>query len=281
MRLVCTTKGIARQRGASTLELLVLPHQDIGDLLRDGIAAVQGAAVIEELQLEDATILAPVQRPSKVVIAGGNYIDHVREANLQPPERVPFVVAKGDMVIGPHDTIVLPAEAPDKVDYEGEVALIIGAAGSDIPAAKAKDHIAGLTVVNDVTARDIQLKGIAGGVVADVTAVVRAKEFPTFKPMGPALVTLDEFAEPLDLRITTTVNGAVRQDGRTSQMIFGIPQIIEAVSAAVRLEVGDIVLTGTPAGVALATGGYLADGDTVEITVQDLGVLTNTVVRQS
>ena len=98
-----TTKGIARQRDASTLELLDLPHHDIGDLLRDGIAAVQGAAVIEELQLEDATILAPVQRPSKVVIAGGNYIDHVREANLQPPERVPFVVANGDMVIGPHD----------------------------------------------------------------------------------------------------------------------------------------------------------------------------------
>ena len=141
---------------------------------------------------------------------------------------------------------------------------IIGAVVSDIPAAKAKDHIAGLTVVNDVTARDIQLKGIAGGVVAwTSTAVVRAKEFPTFKPMGPALVTLDEFAEPLDLRITTTVNGAVRQDGRTSQMIFGIPQIIEAVSAAARTRGRRYRPDGTPAGVALATGGYLADGDTI------------------
>jgi 2-keto-4-pentenoate hydratase/2-oxohepta-3-ene-1,7-dioic acid hydratase in catechol pathway len=279
VRLFRTTKGIARQRDSSVLELLGLPHRDIAELLRGGIDSARTAEVIGELPLEDATILAPVDRPSKVVIAGGNYIDHVEEAALQPPSAVPFVVANGVMLIGPHQAIMLPTEAPDFVDYEGEVALVIGVAGANIAASHAREHIAGLTVVNDVTARDVQLKGIADGVVADVTAVTKAKQFPTFKPIGPALVTFDEFADPLDLRITTSVNGALRQDGRTSQMVFNVAQIIEAVSATVRLEVGDVVLTGTPAGVALATGGYLKDGDTVEVSVEDVGVLTNAVVR--
>lgn len=259
------------------LELLDLPHPDVGSLLRDGIALVRSATVVEALSPDETVICAPVQRPGKIVIAGGNYIDHVNEAGLKPPQQVPFVVASGDVVIGPNDVILLPGDASEFVDYEGEVALVIGKFGSKIPAGKAAEHIAGLTVVNDVTARDVQRQGIANGTLADVRPIIKSKQFPTFKPMGPAMVTFDEFGDPLDLRITTTVNGQVRQDSRTTQMIFGIGEIIEAVSATVDLEVGDVVLTGTPAGVALANGGYLRVGDTVEISVENLGVLTNTV----
>lgn len=277
MRLLRTTKGIARQRDDEVLELLDLPHADIGALLQQGLDAARTAAVVEELPLESVIILAPVERPGKVVIAGGNYLDHVKEAKLQIPTEVPFVVASGEVVVNPHDTIILPAGAPDFVDYEGEVAVIIGKAGSHIPADKAYDHIAGLTIVNDVTSRDTQMQGLANGLIADMSYIVRSKQFPTFKPMGPTMVTMDEFDTPLDVRISTTVNGEIRQDSRTTQMIFGIPLIIEAVSATVDLEVGDVVLTGTPAGVAIASGAYLRAGDTVEISVERLGVLVNTV----
>jgi 2-keto-4-pentenoate hydratase/2-oxohepta-3-ene-1,7-dioic acid hydratase in catechol pathway len=277
VRLLTTAKGIARQRRDGLLELLDLTHPDVGALLRNGADAAFSATVIGEVSPDEVRILAPVLRPGKIVIAGGNYVDHVDEAQLKRPQQVPFVVGSGDVVIGPGDAIVLPQEAPESVDYEGEVALVIGKFATHIPAGQAADHIAGLTIVNDVTARDVQHQGIADGTVVDAAAVVRGKQFPTFKPMGPAMVTFDEFDSPLDLRITTTVNGQIRQDARTTQMIFSIAEIVEAVSAAVDLDVGDIVLTGTPAGVALATGEYLRAEDTVEITVENLGVLTNTV----
>jgi 2-keto-4-pentenoate hydratase/2-oxohepta-3-ene-1,7-dioic acid hydratase in catechol pathway len=268
-----------RQRDDGILEVLDLPYHDIGELLRAGVALAATAVVVDEMPVESAEPLAPVRRPGKVVIAGGNYLDHVKEAGLRTPQEVPFVVASGDVVIGPHDNIVLPAEAPHFVDYEGEVAIVIGKAGSHVAANRALEYVGGLTIVNDVTARDVQLRGLADGTVADVGYIVRAKQFPTFKPTGPAVVTVDEFTDPLDVRITTRVNGEVRQDSRTTQMIFGIPHIIEAVSAAVDLAVGDLVLTGTPAGVALAGGVYLQDGDTVDVTVENIGVLSNTVVR--
>ena len=281
MRLLRTTKGIARQREDEILELLDLPHSDIAALLGDGIETVRDAAVIDEVSLASATVLAPLRRPGKIVIAGGNYLDHVKEAGLQTPTQVPFVVASGDIVIGPDEAIILPDEAPDLVDYEGEVGLVISKAGSHIPAERALEYVGGLTIVNDVTARDVQLQGLAHGTISDLSYIVRSKQFPTFKPVGPAVVTIDEFDNPLDLRITTTVNGQIRQDSRTSQMIFGIPQIIETVSASVDLAVGDLVLTGTPAGVALAVGGYLRAGDSVAVTVERLGVLVNTVARAS
>lgn len=217
-------------------------------------------------------------RPGKIVIAGANYRDHVLEAGLPVPKSVVFIVVSGDMVTGPHSPIVLPVEAPSQVDYEAEVALVVGVGGSDIAAADAWRHVGGLTVVNDVSARDVQLAGITDGAISDPASVGRGKSFPTFKPMGPGLVTPDEFDQPLDLAITTRVNGELRQNGRTSEMMFSVPEIIETVSATVPLAGGDVVLTGTPSGVALASGRYLRAGDLVEIEIDGLGRLSNTVV---
>jgi 2-keto-4-pentenoate hydratase/2-oxohepta-3-ene-1,7-dioic acid hydratase in catechol pathway len=138
-----------------------------------------------------------------------------------------------------------------------------------------------VTVVNDVSARDVQLTGISGGKISDPTEVVRGKTYPSFKPIGPGLVTVDELSPPLDLGITTWVNGQVRQQARTIEMIFGVEAILEAVSATVALEIGDVVLTGTPSGVALATGNYLRVGDVVEVEIEGIGRLRNEVVGAS
>jgi len=187
----------------------------------------------------------------------------------------------GDAVVGPGTPIVLPADAPDQVDYEGELALIVGTGGSNIAAADAWTHIAALTIVNDVSARDIQLSGMADGAITAIDNVSRAKGFPTFKPLGPCLVTVDEFESPLNLQITTYVNGEVRQSARTSEMIFSVPEIVEYVSSSVHLAVGDLILTGTPGGVGLATGAYLKAGDVVEIDIEGIGRLTNPVVASN
>ncbi|WP_263399627.1 fumarylacetoacetate hydrolase family protein [Saccharopolyspora pogona] len=135
-----------------------------------------------------------------------------------------------------------------------------------------------MTIVNDVSARDVQLAGMSDGVITDTRGVARGKTFPTFKPLGPAVVTMEEFDHPLDLAITTRVNGELRQDGRTSEMLFTVPEVIETVSASVPLEAGDVILTGTPAGVALASGRYLRPGDEVEIDIEHIGRLRNPVV---
>ncbi|RZL68783.1 MAG: fumarylacetoacetate hydrolase family protein, partial [Rhodococcus sp. (in: high G+C Gram-positive bacteria)] len=189
-----------------------------------------------------------------------------------------FITTTGDVVVGPDVEIVLPADAPDHVDYEGELALIVGSEGKNIPAEDAWKYIAALTIVNDVSARDVQLSGMVDGVITDISRMRRGKAFPTFKPLGPCLATVDEFGTPLDLAITTYVNGEVRQSARTSEMIFSIPEIINHVSSSTRLMPGDVILTGTPAGVGLATDTYLKAGDLVEIEIEGIGRLTNPVV---
>jgi len=137
--------------------------------------------------------------------------------------------------------------------------------------------VGGLTVANDVSARDIQFQGMRDGGVVDLAPIQRSKTFPTFKPLGPAMVTPDEFSPPLDLAVTTRVNGELRQNGRTGEMLFSLPELIEAVSARIPLAPGDLILTGTPAGVGLASGAYLKPGDTVDVAAEGIGHLCNVV----
>jgi 2-keto-4-pentenoate hydratase/2-oxohepta-3-ene-1,7-dioic acid hydratase in catechol pathway len=189
-----------------------------------------------------------------------------------------FTVPAGpDLLIGYGAPIVLPVEAADHVDYEAELAVIIGTGGSDIRASDAWSHVGGLTVANDVSARDIQFQGMRNGSVVDLAPIQRSKTFPTFKPLGPAVVTPDEFKPPLDLAITTRVNDELRQNSRTTEMLFSVAEIVEAVSARIPLRAGDIILTGTPAGVGLPTGTYLEAGDTVEVAIEGIGHLRNAV----
>ena len=140
------------------------------------------------------------------------------------------------------------------------------------------EHIAGLTVVNDVSARDVQLSAMRAGTIHDVETLARAKSFPTFKPLGPAVLMADDLAEQPDLLLQTFVNGQLRQQGRTSEMLFDLAEIVAYVSSRVDLRAGDVLLTGTPSGVGLANGHYLTAGDRVEVRVEGIGSLRNTVV---
>jgi 2-keto-4-pentenoate hydratase/2-oxohepta-3-ene-1,7-dioic acid hydratase in catechol pathway len=278
MRLYRTTRGLARGEG-DELVLLDLPYPDIGSLLADDVTGARTAPVTGRAALGSIELLAPVSRPNTVVLVGANYRDHVVEAGISMPTSPAFfpVPAGLDLLTGYGSPIVLPVEAADHVDYEAELGVIIGTGGQDIRATDAWSHVGGFTVANDVSARDIQFQGMHNGSVVDLAPIQRSKTFPTFKPLGPAVVTPDEFTAPLDLAITTRVNDELRQDSRTSEMLFSVAEIIEAVSARIPLRAGDLILTGTPAGVGLPTGSYLAAGDTVEVAIEGIGHLRNGV----
>ena len=278
MRLYRTIRGIARGEG-DELALLDLPYPDLGSLLAADVTLARTAQVIGRAPLGSIELLPPVGRPNTVVLVGANYRDHVVEAGISMPASPAFfpVPAGVDLLTGSGSPIVLPVEAPDQVDYEAELAVIIGAGGKDIRARDAWSHVGGLTVANDVSARDIQFQGMHDGGVVDLAPIQRSKTFPTFKPLGPAMVTPDEFSPPLDLAVTTRVNGELRQNGRTGEMLFSLPELIEAVSARIPLAPGDLILTGTPAGVGLASGAYLRPGDTVDVAVEGIGHLCNVV----
>ena len=212
--------------------------------------------------LAEVRLLAPVL-PSKVVAIGRNYADHIREMgwHAQLPQEPVLFLKPSTSVTGPGDRIAYPVKLTDRVDYEGELAVIIGRLCRDVPKERAEDVIFGYTCANDVTARDLQLRD---------GQWTRAKGFDTFCPLGPWMET---GTDPSDLGITTTVNGEVRQHARTRELLWDVPSLIEYVSAVMTLLPGDVLLTGTPEGV-----GPLADGDEVSVTIESIGTLTNKVV---
>jgi len=210
--------------------------------------------------LAEVRLLAPVL-PSKVVAVGKNYAEHVREMGSELPAEPVLFLKPSTSVTGPGDRIAYPVKLTDRVDYEGELAVIIGRLCRDVPKERAYDVIFGYTCANDVTARDLQLTD---------GQWTRAKGFDTFCPLGPWMETA---TDPSDLGITTTVNGEVRQHARTRELLWDVPSLIEHVSAVMTLLPGDVLLTGTPEGV-----GPLTDGDEVSVTVESIGTLTNKVV---
>lgn len=220
------------------------------------------ARPLAELKLD-----APV-RPSKIVAIGQNYFDHVREQNAPLPER-PIIFAKfPTAVIGPGDEIRWDPALSDQIDWEAELAVVIGRPARRVRAAEAYEYVFGYTVANDVTARDLQ-KGDGQW--------VRGKSLDTFCPLGPWIVTRDEVPEPHGLPIRTRVNGQIMQDSRTDQLIFRIPELIEFITRAFTLLPGDIILTGTPPGVGAFRRPpiFLKDGDVVTVEVEGIGALTN------
>lgn len=218
----------------------------------------------DPVPLSQVRLLAPVL-PSKVVAFGRNYADHAQEmgerASLDEP---PVVFLKpSTSVAGPGDRIQYPVGVSSEVHYEGELAVVIARLCREVPKERVSDVVLGFTCANDVTARDLQKTEKQWG---------RAKGFDTFCPIGPWVAT---DLDPADLAVTTTVNGELRQAGRTSQMMRGIAELVAHVSEAMTLLPGDVILTGTPAGV-----GALAVGDEVSVTVEGIGTLTNTVVAR-
>ena len=215
--------------------------------------------VLESSEVPDgARIVAPVT-PTKIVCIGRNYADHAKElGNEAPPEPIIFLKPPS-AVLDPEATIVRPAVS-QRVDFEGELAIVIGREAKEVKAARWRDYVLGFTCANDVTARDLQKKDVQ---------FTRGKGFDTFCPIGPHLETeLDVSA----LRVTTRVNGQTRQDGSTAQMIFPCGELVEFITTVMTLLPGDVILTGTPAGV-----GPLSGGDVVEVEVEGIGVLRNHV----
>lgn len=277
MHLYRTTQGLARSDGDALL-LLDVPYQDIASLLNVGVDLASTAPTRGRVTFDEVDLLAPVDRPCRIVVVGLNYGAHATETGAEIPTDPTFFCVDGGPTAGPSDNIILPPAAPDFVDYEGEVGVVISRAAYHVPVEEAWNFVGGLTCVNDVSARDLQMAALSK---AGSTGLSLSKALDTFKPIGPAVVTMDSFPSPLDIGLTTTVNGEIRQQGRTSDLIFDIPRLVSAVSRMVTLLPGDVICTGTPSGVGAATGSFLKPGDVVEVTVEGIGTLRNRVVSYS
>ena len=240
--------------------------------LGEGAMAAAADAVAgpgRRFALADVRLRAPVPQPPKVLAIGMNYRDHVAEMGREVPEYQYWFNKQRTCVIGPGEPIMVPVVS-EQVDYEGELAVVIGVRCRNVPAARAMEVVAGFTVVNDVSVRDWQRR---------TPTFTMGKSFDSHGPMGPCLVTTEEVGEPSGLAIRTWVNGDLRQDSSTSELIFTCGEMIEYLTTAFSLEPGDVLATGTPAGVGAAASppSWLREGDTVRIEVEGIGALENPV----
>jgi 2-keto-4-pentenoate hydratase/2-oxohepta-3-ene-1,7-dioic acid hydratase in catechol pathway len=215
-------------------------------------------------------LLAPIPGPARNIFClGRNYAEHAAERGAAAPEHPVYFTKPGTAVVGPGDDVVHHAITKE-LDYEVELAVVIGTGGRDIPRAEALRHVFGYTIVNDVTARDLQKRH---------QQWFKGKSLDTFCPMGPVLVTADEIADPQALAISLRVNGQLRQSSNTAKMIFPVAQCIEVLSQGMTLLPGDIIATGTPDGVGAASGSFLKAGDRIEAEVEQIGILHSKIVR--
>ena len=218
----------------------------------------------ERHELDGVRLLAPVIPRSKVVGVGRNFVAHAKELGKDVPDTPLTFLKPNTSVVGPGDQIVYP-DASNEVSFEGELAVVIGRICRSVPLDRVKDVIFGYTVANDVTARDLQQ---SDGQWA------RAKGYDTFCPLGPWITTHQTLEEVADLRIRTTLDGQERQNGSTALMVFSIPELVEYISSYTTLLPGDVILTGTPAGV-----GAMEPGQEVSVEIEGIGTLTNSVAR--
>lgn len=273
-----TESGVLDLQGAArTSGIPEEPFADVLSFLAAGDSALQQAVRLVRqvpqgafIPLSRVRLRAPIPRPGKIVAIGLNYRDHSIESGAKEPPKWPVIFAKfPTSIAGPEDPIVIPAGNPD-VDYEAELAVVMGRKAKGISAGNALDFVAGYMALNDVSARAWQF--------AD-RQWVRGKSCDSFCPTGPCLTTRDDVPDPHSLSICARVNGTTLQDSNTSKMIFRVPELIEFISASITLEAGDIIATGTPEGVgAFRTPPiFLKPGDVVEVEIQALGVLRNPV----
>jgi 2-keto-4-pentenoate hydratase/2-oxohepta-3-ene-1,7-dioic acid hydratase in catechol pathway len=255
--------------GEAVLDLSGTGHRDALSVIAAGVTK---AAAGETVPLSQVKLHAPLGNPPRVFAIGLNYRDHAMESKMALPE-VPVVFFKlPTAIIGPGEAIVLPRNSREP-DYEVELAFVIGKGGYRIPAAAWREHVYGYTIVNDVSARDVQRA---------TSQWSMAKSFPTFCPEGPAIVTVDEIADPHQLGISLTIGGEILQKSNTRELIFKIPELVEYLSSITPLLPGDIVSTGTPSGVGMGRTPrrWLKPGETVTASVEGLGTLTNPVAAE-
>ncbi len=233
------------------------------------------------LKLSQVNLLPPVLRPEKIMLAAINYYSHEREGGVSRPE-MPYLFSKfRNALAGPYDDVLLP-DISNKMDYEGELAVLIGKKGKYIKKSDAIYHVLGYAVADDISFRDLQFPpGWPAAANAYGQNWLKGKSLDRAFPLGPYLVTSDEIDDVRSLSIRTTVNGELRQDGKTSDMIFGIDELIEYASSGITLMPGDVISTGTPQGVAVFSNKtFLKDGDVVEVTISGVGYIRNRVIRE-
>lgn len=254
------------------------------EVLTDWDAIAPQLRTLDPAQCEpvvDATLVAPLRYPAKVLCAGANYHGHLAEMGIASPQQpdTPYFFFKPPTtaVIGPGENVVLPPRAGRKIDWEAELGVVIGRRCRDVPVDGARAVVAGWTVVNDISARDRLARATP---VAPPFGFdwVGAKAEDTFCPMGPGIVPDWLIDDPQRLDIRLTVNGVVKQDANTADMVVGIWELIAAASAVITLEPGDVIATGTPAGVGVPRGEFLSPGDELVVEIDGVGVLRNPVV---
>ncbi|MGH9586326.1 MAG: fumarylacetoacetate hydrolase family protein [Acidobacteriaceae bacterium] len=236
----------------------------------DAARELETRSGIESIPLDTVQLLAPILKPRKILCVGLNYRDHAIESNMVIPE-VPTIFLKlPNAVTGPDSDIILPRNSAQP-DYEAELAAVIGQGGRNIRAEDWKQHVLGYTILNDVSARDVQLA---------TSQWTLGKSFDTFAPIGPALVTTDEVEDPHALDIQLSIDGELMQHSNTRHLIFKMPDLIAHISSVVPLNPGDVISTGTPAGVGLGRTPkrWLKPGETITITIERIGTLTNRTI---
>ncbi|MDR3746283.1 MAG: fumarylacetoacetate hydrolase family protein [Acidobacteriaceae bacterium] len=244
------------------LAFLAAPHSVQADVARKGAT----------IALDKVKLLAPIPNPPRIFGIGVNYADHAAETGTRMRDVPTVFMVLSSAVVGPGANVVLP-RASWQVDYEAELAVVIGKGGHKIPASQWEEHVFGYTIMNDVSARDVQRA---------TSQWTLAKSFPTFAPMGPWVVSKDEIANPHTLNISLTIGGEKLQDSNTSHLIYKIPELIEYLSKIVPLQTGDVISTGTPAGVGLGRTPqrWLKPGEEMIIEIDGIGELRNPIVAE-
>lgn len=279
MKLVSFSAGDGKVKPGALLEdagvvadLASAGYADALAAITAGVKSVDKSGPNSTHKIIEVKLHAPLANPPRIFAIGLNYRDHAAESKMDLP-KYPVVFFKlQTAIIGPGEKIVLPKNSTQP-DYEAEFAFIIGKGGYRIPASAWREHVYGYTIINDVSARDVQLSTSQWSL---------GKSFPTFCPMGPAIVTADEIRDPHELPIGLSINGETLQNSNTRELIFKIPELIEYISSLTPLLPGDIVSTGTPAGVGMGRKPqrWLKAGDNVMVTIEGLGSLTNPVVAE-
>lgn len=268
--LVHDTPQIAAIIGDEIVNLST-PHQDMPEFLASGVE-IDTLLTDDVRPLAEAKLLPPVGAPPAILAVGLNYRAHAEEGGREVPSTPVIFTKHHNCVIGPGDGIHIPRAAPDKVDYEGELAIVIGKRCRHVPKERAHEIIAGYTVMNDVSVRDWQRAS---------PTMLMGKSWDTHGPIGPWMATSDQI-DPHNLQLTTRVNDEIRQNSRTDDLIFDCFDIVEHLSTAFTLEAGTVIATGTPAGVGLYWDPpkMLKAGDEVSITIEGIGTLTNPVIAE-
>jgi len=263
--------GVLLQQNGTVIDLAAT-YDDTLAVIAAGITDLDNPDAYPSHKFSDVHLLAPLSNPPRIFAIGLNYRDHATETKMALPSAPVVFFKLSTAIIGDQDAIVLPKNSREP-DYEAELAFIIGKGGYRIPAAAWREHVYGYTIINDVSARDVQRATSQWSL---------AKSFPTYCPLGPAIVTADEIGDPHQLAISLSIDGETLQNSNTRELIFRIPELIEYISSITPLLPGDIVSTGTPSGVGMGRTPqrWLRPGETVTVTIEGLGSLTNPVVAE-